>query len=417
MRARTVACRKAARYLAGILALAGAPAEGDALTRCKAAIARDGSIVVSAAGVVGTPRWGRIHGEETEPFDGVGTCLQGRLMRRCALAPPGAPARTDPPAACTLYLRDDGPVGCSTWIRRCRPSSEPLPCELFPPDNIWRRDVSAMPVHPMSSTWLARIGPDEPLRVDVGSGLYRGGVIGIPYVVIGPTQPLVPIGFRYADESDPGPYPIPAVVPVEGGGIRPNRGRGDAHILLVQKETCRLWEIFGARAVQRGRAWEAGSGAVFDLRSNALRPDGWTSADAAGLPILAGLIRYDEILRGEIDHALRFTVPRTQRAYVWPARHFASTSSDPALPPMGIRVRLKASFDATGFSRTNRIILEALKRYGMILADNGGFFIGGAPDRRWDNDELRALLALRPADFEVVDVSSLMVHPDSGATR
>ena len=389
-----------------------------ALDRCRARPAPDGTIQVSATNVTGTPRWGTRWGMESTAFYDVEGCLSSGTMRNCPLAPPGAPERTEAPAACAVYLRDDGENRCAAWVKGCQPSSEPLPCSILPPDNIWNRDVSALPVHPMSTTWIQAIGADEPLKPDFGAGLYHRRAIGMPYVVIGPAQPLVPITFRYASESDPGPYPIPPLVPIEGGGIRPSRGKGDAHILLVQAETCLLWEIFAARSLQRGALWQGGSGAAFDLASNALRPDGWTSADAAGLPILPGLIRYDEVLAGAIMHAVRFTAPMTQRAYVWPARHYASASTDPNLPPMGIRVRLRASFDISSFSPRNRTILTALQRYGMMLADNGAaWFVSGAPDRRWDNEELRELRRVRGSDFEVVDVSSLMLDPDSGATR
>jgi hypothetical protein len=253
------------------------------------------------------------------------------------------------------------------------------------------------------------------LHPGFGSGLYHGAAIGIPYVNVGAAQPPVPVAFRYADESDPGPYPIPPLVPVEGGGARASAGKGDAHVLLIDEGTCRLYEVYAARSIRQGASWSAGSGAVFDLTSSALRPDSFTSADAAGLPILPGLVRQDEIAAGIIKHAIRFTAPATQRAYVWPARHQAGSTTDPAYPPMGIRVRLKASVDVSGFSPTNQIILTALKHYGMLLADNGAaWFITGAPDRRWDNDDLHALTQIHGSDFEVVDESSLMVDPDSG---
>jgi hypothetical protein len=392
-----------------------APPSAGALTQCKAKSARDGTIIVSATGLVGTPRWGIRYGAETELLDGTATCVSGSAFRNCALAPVGAPERTALPPSCALFLRDDGPGRCSVWVKRCLPSSEAPPCTILPADNVWNRDVSALPVHSMSATWVASIGTSAPLHPDFGAGPYRGGTIGIPYVVAGATQPLVPISFTYADESDPGPYPIPPFVPVEGGGTRPSKGKGDAHVLVVQEGTCRLYEVFAARSKKRGASWTSGSGAIFDLGSHALRPETWTSADAAGLPILPGLVRYDEIVAGEITHAIRFTAAATQRAYVWPARHYASSSTDPSRPPMGIRVRLKASVDISGFSATNQIILTALKRYGMMLADNGApWFISGAPDRRWDDDDLHALTTLHGSDFEVVDVSALMVDPDSG---
>ena len=399
---------------ATFLLVSAHPATGT--TRCKAKMLR-GRIVVTANEVTGTPRWGTRYGAETSVFEDTASCAVAGRLRNCPLAPAGDSDDTTPPAGCTIYVADDGPERCGAWIKSCVPSSEPPPCPILPADDIWNRDVSTLPVHPMSDTWIASIGAASPLHPDFGSGLYRGSVLGMPYVVIEPAQPKVPIEFLYSDESDPGPYPIPPLVPVEGGGKRPSKGKGDAHVLLIEAGTCKLWEVFAARAVRKGTSWDAGSGAVFDLTSSALRPDGWTSADAAGLPILPGLIRYDEILAGEITHAVRFTAPRTQRAYVWPARHFASSSTDPALPPMGIRVRLKASFDTSGFSPTNQIILEGLKRYGMMLADNGSpFFLVGAPDRRWDNDDLHDLRQVAGSDFEVVDVSSLMVDPDSGQT-
>ena len=415
---RQAECVRSRRWVVGltslILMVAGS---ADAVTRCRAKTLRDGTIAVSATDLVGSARWGVRYGDEASAFDAPSACIIGARVRKCALAPVGAPERTTPPAGCAVYVADDGAATCSVWIKRCIPSSEAPSCAVLPPDDIWNRDVSALPVHAMSATWIASIGATAPLHPDFGAGPYQGRTIGIPYLVIGATQPSVPISFTYADESDPGPYPIPPLVPVEGGGTRPSIGRGDAHVLLVQEGTCTLFEVFAARRQKKGASWTGGSGAVFDLGSSALRTDGWTSADAAGLPIFPGLIRYDEILAGEVTHAVRFTASATQRAYVWPARHYASSSTDPTLPPMGIRVRLKASVDISGFSAANQVILTGLKRYGMMLADNGAsMFISGAPDRRWDDDDLHALTALHGGDFEVVDVSSLMVDPDSGQT-
>jgi hypothetical protein len=255
-----------------------------------------------------------------------------------------------------------------------------------------------------SATLIRSIGLGSPVHPDFGSGLYDGQRIGIPYVVVsGSKTPKARPRFEYADESDPGPYPIPASVPIEGA---PHPDDGDRHALIVDRDTCTLYELY---ALQRaGAGWAAGSGAIWSLRSNKLRPAGWTSADAAGLPILPGLARYDEVAAGSIDHALRFTAPRTRRAYVYPARHYASDSSDPSLPPMGLRVRLKASVNIDGFPPQARVVLEALKRYGMILADNGSpWYISGAPDPRWSNDDLHSLGRLTGADFEVVDTSHL----------
>jgi len=266
-------------------------------------------------------------------------------------------------------------------------------CAVFPASNPWNQRVDKLPVAADSAAIVASIGRDAPLHADFGSGLWQGAPIGIPYDVVTRATPRSRVVFDYADESDRGPYPIPAGVHVEGGG--------DRHALLVDRSACRLYELYALRR-ESGR-WHAGSGAIWSLRSNRLRPAGWTSADAAGLPILPGLARYDEVARGAIRHALRFTAPRTRRAYVWPARHFASDSTDPRLPPMGLRLRLKASFDVRSFPRQARIVLVALKRYGMIVADNGSsWYITGAPDPRWSNDQLHMLGRVKGSDFEVV---------------
>ena len=392
--------------------LAASPAS--AITKCKAKVLTDGTIGISGRDIVGTPVWGIRYGEETSAFDNAATCVADGRAKNCALAAVGMPERTEPPASCTIFVADDGSESCSAWVKRCYASSEPLPCPLLPADNIWNRDISSMPVHAQSAAWIASMGASLPLHPDFGKGPYLNRIIGIPYMVISSAQPDVATSFLYADESDPGPYPIPYNVPVEGGGSRPSKGRGDAHVLLVEEDTCQLYEVFASRR-QSGGAWSGGSGAVFDLNSNDLRPDTWTSADAAGLPILPGLVMRDEVESGEITHALRFTASQTQRDYVWPARHFASSITDPDVPPMGIRVRLKASVDISGFSAANQVILTALKKYGMMLADNGtSWFLSGAPDRRWNDDELRQLRDLSGSDFEVVDVSSLMIDPDSG---
>jgi hypothetical protein len=280
----------------------------------------------------------------------------------------------------------------------------------LPSDNIWNAPVDQLPVHPRSADYLASIGLTTGLKADFGAGLWEGGPIGIPYVVVPGDQPKHNVSFQYASESDPGPYPIPPNPPIEGG---PN-STGDRHILMVDEDNCVLYELFSAYQNADG-SWRAGSGAVFPLTSNALRPAGWTSADAAGLAILPGLARIDEVSAGEIAHALRFTAQITQRAYVWPARHYASTNTSPNVPPMGIRVRLKRDFDISGFSTTNRVILQALKTYGMILSDNGSnWYISGVPDSRWNNDDLRALRNVVGSNFEVVDTSPLMVNVNSG---
>jgi hypothetical protein len=276
-------------------------------------------------------------------------------------------------------------------------------CPVFPASNPWNQRVDRLPVAPDSNAIVASIGLDDHVHADFGSGLWNGGPIGIPITVVRGTQRKVGVQFEYADESDRGPYPIPRSVKIEGG----RASDGDRHAIIVDRDRCRLYELFAVYPAAGG-GWRAGSGAIWNLRSNRLRPAGWTSADAAGLPIFPGLARYDEVARGRIDHALRFTVGRTRRAYVYPARHFASDAADPALPPMGLRVRLKASFDTRPFPRQARIVLEALKRYGMIVSDNGSdWFISGAPDPRWSNDQLHTLHRVAGSAFEVVDTTSL----------
>ena len=286
-------------------------------------------------------------------------------------------------------------------------------CPVLPANDIWNTPVDTLPVDPRSPTYITTIGNTTGLHPDFGSGLWDGGPIGIPYNIVPATQAKVSISFDYADESDPGPYPVPSDPLIEGGA----GSTGDRHILIVDGDRCMLYEIFSA--YPEGSAWQAGSGAVFDLRSDALRPAGWTSADAAGLPILPGLVRYDEVASGEIPHALRFTVPRTRKAYLWPARHDASTLTGLQYPPMGQRFRLRAGFNTSGFSPETRVILEALRKYGMFLADNGGaWYISGVPDERWENDVLvTELRRVKGSDFEAVDESSLMLSPDSGRAR
>ncbi len=254
---------------------------------------------------------------------------------------------------------------------------------------------------------MRSIGLAAPVHADFGSGHYAGAPIGIPYALVTRRTRRVPVSFQYASESDGHRYPIPPHVPIEGGA----RSTGDRHVLLVDRDACRLYELYGAYPRRGGRAWRAGSGAIWSLRSNRLRHRGFTSADAAGLPLLPGLARYDEARRGVIDHALRFTASRTRAAYVYPARHFASDSRDPALPPMGLRVRLKHGVNIRGLPRQARIVATAMKRYGMILADNGSsWFVSGAPDRGWSNDALQTLGRLSGRDFEVVDTRRLP-HP------
>ncbi|HEX8283154.1 MAG TPA: hypothetical protein VF588_07355 [Pyrinomonadaceae bacterium] len=277
---------------------------------------------------------------------------------------------------------------------------------LFPADNPWNQDVSNEPVDPNSANLIASMGLSTSLHPDFGT-TWNGAPNGIPYVVVSGSQGRVPVTFTdYGDESDPGPYPVPPDAPVEGGPS----GTGDRHVIVIDRDNWKLYELFSA--FPNGAGWRAASGAVFDLNSNALRPAGWTSADAAGLPVFPGLVRYDEVFgRREIAHALRFTAARTRRAYVHPARHFASSNADPNLPPMGMRVRLKASYDISGFSPAMQVVLRAMKRYGMILADNGSnWCVSGAPDPRWDDDELRALKTLKGSDFEVVKMGTVVTQ-------
>jgi hypothetical protein len=289
-------------------------------------------------------------------------------------------------------------------------------CGVFPADNIWNTPVDNLPLDPNSAAYIATIGRKSTLHPDFGSGDWppgSGSPIGIPYIIVPGTQPKVQVSFDYWDESDPGPYPIPADAPIEGGP----ESDGDRHILVIDSDNCLLYELYYAFSQTDG-SWHAGSGAIFDLKSDKLRPSGWTSADAAGLPIFPGLVRYDEVASGEINHALRFTAPETRKAYVWPARHYASSLTGKKYPPMGQRFRLKARFDISGFSPQTQVILRALKRYGMILADNGSsWYISGAPDPNWNNDVLHELAQVAGSNFEAVNASSLTVSPDSAAAR
>ena len=263
-------------------------------------------------------------------------------------------------------------------------------------------------MHANSDAWVDSIGPGRAVHPDFGAGLWEGSPIGIPYTTVDSSQPKVDVDFYYPHQSDPGPYPLPADVPIEGGG--------DRHALVVDVDDCVLYEVFDISYA--GGAWQGGSGAIFDLDGYELRPEGWTSADAAGLPILPGLVRYEEVAAGIIEHALRFTVPQTRNQYVWPARHQASSLTGDQYPPMGQRFRLRAGVDTSGFSQQALVVAEALKKYGMILADNGSaWYLSGAPDERWDNQALRDLKRLTGSDFEAVDVSGLMIDPASGKSR
>ena len=271
-------------------------------------------------------------------------------------------------------------------------------CPVFPASNPWNQRVDRLPVASNSATMVRSIGVGSGVHADFGSGLYDGGKIGIPFDVVTNKTPRSAVSFDYADESDHVRYPIPRGVHIEGGS--------DHHALLLDRSACRLYELGGLQ--RSGGRWHAWAGATWNLRSNTLRPAGWTSADAAGLPILPGLARYDEVRRGVINHALRFTAVRTRRAYIYPARHYASSSTDPSLPPMGLRVRLKAGFNISGFPPQARVVLAAMKRYGLILADNGSnWYVSGAPSPGWSNDQLHTLGRVKGSDFEVVDSSSL----------
>jgi hypothetical protein len=270
--------------------------------------------------------------------------------------------------------------------------------QLFPSDNPWNTPVDAAPVDPNSDALIASIAGN--LHADFGAK-WNGGPFGIPYVVVKGSQKKVKVTFRYADESDKGKYPIPKTAPVEKGS--------DRHVLVLDRDHWKLYELFGAKRKKGSTSWKAGSGAIFDLTSNTLRPEGWTSADAAGLPILPGLVRYDEVTAGAITHALRFTVAETRRAYVHPATHWASDDTSANLPPMGMRVRLKAGFDISGFPQQARVVLQAMKTYGMIVADNGSnWFVSGAPDKRWHDTELNTLKDVPGSAFEVVAMDEVI---------
>jgi len=285
----------------------------------------------------------------------------------------------------------------------------------FPADNAWNRDVSGDPVDPNSAAIIAFIGAGTGLHPDFGAGLYAGSPIGIPYTVVASgAQPKVTVTIAttgYADESDPGPMPIPATAPVEGG----NGSTGDRHVLVLDRDACLLYELYRA-FLQGDGSWAADATAVWDLKTNTLRPHGWTSADAAGLPVFPGLARYDEVAAGAITHALRFTVPVSRRAYVLPATHWASSNTSASAPPMGLRVRLKAGVDISAYPAQARVVLAALKRYGMILADNGSaWYISGAPDDRWSNDQLATLSGIKGSDLEVVQMGTVYTSVPTGA--
>jgi len=270
---------------------------------------------------------------------------------------------------------------------------------MFPADNAWNQDISSLPVRPSSQQIINKIQSigGQKLHPDFG----ENPLYGIPFVVVPATQPLVPIVYRptgYGNESDPGPFPIPPNAPIEGGG-----GGGDSHVLVLQQETCKLFELYAASPNTNG-SWSADSGARWDLTTGAPRPIGWTSADAAGLPILPGLLRYDEVAAGSINHAIRVTFSQTQAGFVAPASHYASNRADPALPAMGMRLRLRADFNVTSLTGQARVIATAMQRYGLIVADNGSnWYFQGAPDPGWNDNDLNQLKLIPGTDFEVVD--------------
>jgi hypothetical protein len=289
------------------------------------------------------------------------------------------------------------PPSTTTTTTTARPAGA---CPTFPANNPWNADISGAPLSPRSAAWVASIGSSTRLHPDFGT-FWDGGPIGIPFVHVGANQAKVPVSFDYADESDPGPYPIPRNAPIEGGA----NADGDRHVLVVDDAACKLYELYAAYPQGGGSSWVAGSGAVFDLRSNALRPDHWTSADAAGLPIYPGLVRYDEVVgEGVIDHALRFTISRTQKGFIHPATHAASSITDANVPPMGARFRMKQGYSCAAFSSEVKVICAALKRYGMFVADNGSdWYLSGAHDPRWNDDALGDLKQIPGDAFEAVD--------------
>lgn len=334
------------------------------------------------------------------------------------LAPVTGPAPTSAKPASTAAAKAPG---TTTPVPKARPAMPgvtaqpndpndayngggPVSCQIFPSSSPWKRNVSSLPVHPQSSAWVNSLGAGGHLHPDFGT-IWEGKAIGIPYVVVSGSQPRVPVSFFYASESDPGPYPIPPNAPIEDGST-------DHHLLVVDDTNCKLYELFDATPINGGTSWKAGSGAVFDLRSTALRPTYWTSADAAGLPIFPGLATYDEVVvKHRIDHALRFTANRTSKGFIKPATHYASDTSDPNVPPMGARFRLKAGYDCSPYSAEAQVVCAALKTYGMYLADNGAsWMLSGAPDPRWNDRNLFDLNQIPGSAFEAVDTGDPIIH-------
>jgi hypothetical protein len=361
----------------GSVALGSPPAAGESATSLP-------STVAPPTGPTAAPTTGSTTAAATAAAPGTGT--PGPAGQAAGTASPTVPV--GPVPSIHPGFSPVAPGGQSPSIAPLRTGA--VACTVFPSTNVWNKPVETLPVASNSTTMINAIGASSYVHPDfdaVGDG--------IPVNVVTSATPTYTVHFDYASESDPGPYPIPSNPLIEGGS--------DRHLLSIDFGQCKLWELFDAS--KSGSAWYAGSGAVFDLRSNALRPDGWTSADAAGLPIYAGLVRYDEILSGTINHALRFTAPSTC-GYIYPATHLTAPPCSNK-PPMGLRVRLKASVDISGFGPHVQVLLRALKKYGMLLADNGSpWYISGTPDARWDDDEFHALHALHGSDFEVVDTST-----------
>jgi hypothetical protein len=291
-------------------------------------------------------------------------------------------------------------------------------CSVFPSDDVWNTNISKLPVSPHSAAWVASIDQGNPsidLHPDFGPGGGASSPYGIPYTVVSARQPFVHVTFEYASESDPGPYPFGSHTPIEGGAD----ATGDRHALMVDPKTCTLYELYAADYHPGGKS-TAGSGAIWDLDSNRLRPSTWTSADAAGLPILAGLVNYNEVMSGHLDHAIRFTAPVTDDTFIWPARHEASDEHNPDLPPMGARFRLKASFHLPRSlcARACQTVVTAMKNYGLILADNGSsWFFQGTADRRWTYTFVDQLKQIPASAFVAVNEASLMCAPNSGQAR
>jgi hypothetical protein len=364
--------------------------------------------VASGSGATGTDT----AASSTEPVDpsiSVQPSMVAATPGSSAVSPPSPPppTRTAAPTGTPRPVATPRPTAPPSTPRSTAPPATPAPaatpapiaplsaCPIFPSSNVWNRRVDGLAVAANSDAMIAAIGLDAALHPDFSAA----GGYGIPFNVVGASTPRSSVNFQYADESDAGPYPIPSRPKIEGGS--------DRHLLLIDTSACTLFELYAA--VKGSTGWSAGSGAIWDLDSNALRPKGWTSADAAGLPIFPGLVRYSEVAGGAIRHAIRFTAPKTCNGYVYPARHEAGSGSCGVNPPMGLRVRLKASVDIGAFGPQSRVILTALQRYGMLLADNGSpWYITGAPDSHWNDDELHHLGSLTGADFEVVDTSGFV---------